>query len=290
MPTTAAPERQRVFNDEWAVRYGVLMGGTETIDTPGIGQYWIGHSQIHRRKLMGFTRQQVRGRNEAEDSAALDAPGGALLQASPLESAKLMDKSPAVCMREAIVMMGHKGFFNSQALMGDEINADRIFNAILPETVQVKPLVDVIDYLQVLEVEKMTFLPDALKSQAERFRMESLQGGYVAREFLSGYCNSITDEVEQKKSKYRIDDVVKSYFWELKRTLPQDKPAEATRELGMSIAGAMAPQTSEREMLAMEEANRLHAEELELRRQELAIKQSSAVDGSTKPSTNKGGK
>lgn len=280
MPQTAAPERQRVFNDEWAVRYGVLMGGTETVDTPGIGQYWIGHSQIYRRKLMGFTRQQVRGRNEAEDSAALDAPGGALLQASPLESAKLMDKSPAVCMREAIVIMGHKGFFNSRALMGNEDTADQIFNAVLPENVQVQPLVDVLDYLRDLDIYASTFLKADLKPIAEQFRNECLQGGYVAREFLSGYCNSVTDEIEQKKTKYRVDDVVRSYFWELKRTLPQDKPAEATAQLGKEIAGAIAPQTSERELNAMEEANRLHAEELELRRQELAMKQSPAVGDS----------
>lgn len=281
MPQTAAPERQRIFNDEWAVRYGVLMGGTETVDTPGIGQYWIGHSQIHRRKLMGFTRQQVRGRNEAEDSAALDAPGGALLQASPLESAKLMDKSPAVCMREAIVIMGHKGFFNSRSLMGlSESDANQIFNAVLPEMETIKPLVDVLDYLRDLDIYASTFLKADLKPIAEQFRNECLQGGYVAREFLSGYCNSVTDEIEQKKTKYRVDDVVRSYFWELKRTLPQDKPAEATAQLGKEIAGAMAPQTSERELNAMEEANRLHAEELELRRQELAMKQSPAVGDS----------
>lgn len=289
MPVTAAPERQRVFNDEWAVRYGVLMGGTEVIETPGIGQYWIGHSQIHRRKLMGFTRQQVRGRNEAEDSAALDAPGGALLQASPLESAKLMDKSPAVCMRETIVMIGHKGFFNSKALIGlGESDANQVFNAVLPEAEAVKPLVDVLDYLRDLDVYALTFLKADLKPIAEAFRGECQGGGYVAREFLSGYCNSITDEVEQKKSKYRIDDVVRAYFWELKRTLPQDKPAEATRELGLSIANAMAPNVSERELLAMERANELKERELVLREQE--IKQSSPVDGSqTKPS-NKGGK
>lgn len=277
MPTTAAPERQRQFNDEWAVRYGVLMGGTEVIDTPGIGQYWIGHSQIHRRKLMGFTRQQVRGRNEAEDSAALDAPGGALLQASPLESAKLMDKSPAVCMREAIVMMGHKGFFNSRVLMGDESTADQIFNAVLPEVVAIKPLVDVIKHLQDLDVYQSQFLKGELKSRAEMFRQECLQGGYVAREFMTGYTNSITEEIEQKKTKHRVDSVDIAYFWELKRTLPQDKPAEATEALGKSIAGAMAPKVSERELAAMEEANQLKREELELKRAEIeAGKQQSA--------------
>lgn len=290
MPVTAAPERQRQFNDEWAIRYGVLMGGTEVIETPGIGQFYIGHMQIHRRKLTGFTRQQVRGRNEAEDSAALDQPGGALFQVSPLESAKLVDKSPAVCMREAIVMMGHKGFFNSQALMGDESTADQIFNAVLPENVQAQPLVDVIEYLQGLEVYESAFIPDALKPRTEQFRMECLQGGYIAREFLTSYCNAVTEEVEQKKSKYRIDEVVKAYFWELKRTLPQDKPQEATRELGMSIANAMAPQVSERELVAMEEANRLKAEELALRRLELEQKQSPAVGDSPQKPTNRGGK
>ena len=67
---------------------------------------------------MGFTRQQVGARNEAADSADLDAPGGGLLMApSPLESRRLRDKSPAVCMREAVQMLGHQGFVNSETLM-----------------------------------------------------------------------------------------------------------------------------------------------------------------------------
>src|SRR5256885_7738502 len=127
MPLTEPVERKQTFQDEWAVRFGVLMGGTKIIRLDGIGQFWVGHSEIPRRELVGFTHQQVRGRNEAEDSAALDEPGGGLLtNPSPLEARRLVDKSPALCMRETFQMIGAKGFINSQALMGDTQNADRI--------------------------------------------------------------------------------------------------------------------------------------------------------------------
>ncbi len=269
LPKTIPYERTRQFQDEWAIRWGVLMGGTEIVETPGIGQYWIGHSEIHRRKLTGFTRQQVGARNEAADSAALDEPGGVMLAPSPLESRRLQDKSPATCMREAIQILGPR-FINSQVLMGDESTAEQIFNAVMPESIQVKPLVDVIEFLENLDVQKSQFLAHDLKPRAEQFRMECLQGGYAARDELTAYTEKIADEITEKKSKHRVDKVDIAYFWELKKTLPEDKPLETTARLGKEIAGAMS-QGSERQLAAMEESNRLKAEELELRRRELEL-------------------
>lgn len=270
LPKTIPYERTRQFQDEWAIRWGVLMGGTEVIETPGIGQYWIGHSEIRRRKLTGFTRQQVGARNEAADSAALDEPGGVMLAPSPLESKRLRDKSPAVCMREAVQILP-PGFMNSSVLMGDETTAEQIFNAVLPESIQVKPLVDVIEFLEALNVRESQFLPNDLKARAEEFRLECLHHGKVARQYMTSYTDKIADEINEKKSKHRVDVVDIAYFWELKKTLPEDKPLETTARLGKEIAGAFT-QGNEREIAAREEANRLKAEELEIRRLELGQK------------------
>jgi len=290
LPSTIPVERTRQFRDEWAIRYGILMGGTEVVETPGIGQYWIGHPRIYRRKLMGFTRQQVGARNEAADSADLDAPGGGLLMApSPLESRRLRDKSPAVCMREAVQILG-PGFVNSETLMGDETTADQIFNAVLPESIQVKPLIDVIEFLQTLDIDTAQFLPKDLKPRAEQFRMELLQGAYVSRDYMTAYTEKIADEINEKKTKHRVDSVDIAYFWELKKTLPEDKPLETTARLGKEIAGAM-NQGNEREIAAMEESNRLKAIELDLRARELGLsRETFDCDGCGKPNGSLAGK
>lgn len=273
MPQTIPVESTRRFQDEWAVRYGVLMGGTRVVKLDGIGQFWVGHHEIPRRQLIGFTRQQVRGRNEAEDGKYLDEPGGQLLAPSTLEVAKLIDKSPALCMREMVQMQGSHGFFNSQVLMGDESTADQIFNAVMPANVAVLPLVDVIKFLEDdTYVLKSEFLKDDLKGRANQFREECLQGAYVARAYMTDYTNAISDEIgsEKKTGKKKVDSVDIEYFWELKLTLPKDKPLEATSMLGREIAGAMNRGADNAEMVAeMKEANRLKAEELEIRRLEL---------------------
>lgn len=285
MPATIPVESTRIFRDEWAIRYGVLMGGTKVIKLDGIGQYWVGHYQIPRRTLVGFTRQQVGGRNEAADSDALDQPGGGLLAPSPLESRRLMDKSPALCMREMVEMYGAKGFFNSQTLMGQEpemiegklVNlADVIFNVVLPPSIAEKPLVDVIEFLgDDSYITQSQFLNGKLKSRANQFREECLQGGYIARDFMVSYTNAVSEEIgqsgEKKTGKRKVDSVDIQYFWELKKVLPEDRPAQATMALGKEIAGAMGRGNDNSEMVAeMREANRLKAEELEIRRLELA--------------------
>lgn len=273
MPATIPVESTRIFRDEWAVRYGVLMGGTKVVNLDGIGQYYVGHHQIPRRALIGFTRQVVGGRNEAADSEALDAPGGGLLAPSPLETKRVMDKSPALCMREMIQQYGAKGFFNSQVLMGDEETADQIFNAVLPVNIAALPLVDVIAFLEDESyITKSQFLDSKLKGRANQFREECLQGGYVTRAYLTSYTSAISDEIEsdKKTGKKKVDAVDTEYYWELKLTLPKDKPLEATSMLGREIAGAMSKGNDNSEMVAeMREANRLKAEELEIRRLEL---------------------
>lgn len=287
MPPTEPVERTRVFQDEWAIRYGILMGGTAIVETPGIGQFWIGHSQIFRRKLHGFTHQQVRGRNEAEDGKYLDEPGGALLGASPLDSARLEDKSPALCMREAIQMLGAKGFVNSQTLMGDKVNADRLFNVVLPPEIAILPLVDVIEFLQDPHYIEKAFADGEFRSRAQRLRENDLlPGAYVARDFMVSYTSAISEEIssDKKTGKKRVDSVDIEYFWELKLTLPKDKPLEATTMLGREIAGAMSKGNDNSAMVAeMKEANRLKAEELDLRRRELEsqYREPSTVEDST---------
>lgn len=275
MPSTEPVERTRIFQDEWAVRYGILMGGTAVIETPGIGQFWIGHSQIVRRQLMGFTHQQVRGRNEAEDGKYLDEPGGALLGASPLESAKFTDKSPALCMREAIQMLGGRGFVNSQTLMGDTKNADRLFSVVLPAEIASLPLVEVISFLEQSAYVDNAFMDDDLRRRAHRLRENDLlPGAYIAREYMTQYTNAISEEIgnDKKTGKKKVDSVDIQYFWELKLTLPKDKPLEATTMLGREIAGAMSRSNDNSEMvIEMREANRLKAEELEIRRLELGL-------------------
>jgi len=272
LPQTTPVERTRVFRDEWAIRYGVLMGGTAKIDLPGIGQYWVGHFEIPRRQLIGFTRQLVAGRNEAEDSADLDRPGGALLSPSPLESARHMDKSPAVCMREMMMTHGPKGFINSQVLMGDETTADQIFNAVLPQNIAERPLVDVIEFLEHDYANQPNFLGN-LQPRAELFREECLQGAYVAREYMTAYTNAISEEIgqvgEKRVGKRKVDSVDIQYFWELKKTLPEMRPLEATAQLGKEIAGAMKTNDNSALVAALEEQNKLKAEELALRRLEL---------------------
>lgn len=272
MPQTEPVERKQTFQDEWAVRYGVLMGGTKIIKLDGVGQFWVGHYEIPRRQLVGFTHQQVRGRNEAEDSAALDEPGGGLLSPSPLEVRRLVDKSPALCMRETFQMIGAKGFINSQALMGDTENADRIFSIVLPDSIAILPLVDVIGFLQQSEYVDKAFMDKALRARAQQFREEALQGGFVCRDYMTAYTNAIGDEIgnDKKTGKKIVDSVDTEYFWELKKTLPKDKPLEATSLLGKEIAGALGKSNDNSAMVAaMEEANRLKSEELALRRLEL---------------------
>lgn len=282
MPQTEPIERKQAFQDEWAVRYGVLMGGTKIIKLDGVGQFWVGHHEIPRRQLVGFTHQQVRGRNEAEDSAALDAPGGGLLSPSPLEARRLMDKSPALCMREAFQIIGAKGFINSQALMGDTKNADRIFSIVLPDSIAILPLVDVIEFLKKSEYVDKAFMDETLRAQAQLFREEALQGALVSRDYMVSYTNAISDEIgsDKKTGKKQVDSVDIEYFWELRRTLPKDKPLEATTLLGKEIAGAMSKGNDNSEMVAeMREANRLKAEELELRRQEMAARETKRGPG-----------
>lgn len=282
MPPTEPVERTRIFQDEWAIRYGVLMGGTEIVETPGIGQFWIGHSQIHRRRLMGFTHQQVRGRNEAEDGKYLDEPGGALLGPSPLDSAKLEDKSPALCMREAIQMLGAKGFVNSQTLMGDKTYADQLFNVVLPNEIAILPVVDVITFMQKSDYVENAFMDAALRGRAQNLREELLQGAYIARDYMIQYTNAISEEIGQvadgskKTGKRGVDSVDIEYFWELKKTLPKDRPLEATTQLGKEIAAAFAGKGGDTSALVavMADQNRLKQEELELRRRELELKES----------------
>lgn len=275
MPPIDPVERSQVFQDEWAVRYGVLMGGTAVVETPGIGQFWIGHPKVYRRRLMGFTHQQVRGRNEAEDGQYLDEPGGALLGPTPLESARLTDKSPALCMREAIQMLGVKGFVNSQTLMGDKVNADRLFNIVLPPEIANQPLVDVIDFIGKSEyIENALNMDAALRGRAHNLREELLQGAYISHAYMQQYTSAISEEIsqsaEKKTGKRGVDSVDIEYFWELKLTLPKDRPLEATTMLGREIAGAVSKGNDNSAMVAeMREANRLRAEELELRREEL---------------------
>lgn len=285
MPNTLPVERTKIFQDEWAIRYGVLMGGTKLIKLDGVGQFWVGHYEIPRRQLIGFTHQQVRGRSEAEDSAALDEPGGGLLLgASPLEAKKLMDKSPALCMREMIQMYGAKGFINSQTLMGDTKNADRIFNVVLPNEIAVLPLVDVIDFMQKSEYVDKAFMDNDLRRRAHLFREEGLAGGYIARDYMISYTNAISDEIggDKKTGKKKVDSVDIEYFWELKLTLPKDKPLEATSMLGREIAGAMSKGNDNSALVAaMERQNELKAEENELRRQEIALASAETKKGRT---------
>lgn len=284
MPATTPVERTRVFQDEWAVRYGILMGGTKVINLDGIGQYFVGHHQIPRRALVGFTRQQVRGRNEAQDSADLDQPGGGLLMASPLDSKRLVDKSPAECMREMIVMQGDKGFVNSRILMGDETTADQLFNVVLPVDIAELPLVDVITFLEDKQYIGKSFLSKELQYRADKLREEDLlPGAYIARAHMTSYTNAVSEEVGQvadgskKTGKRGVDSVDIEYFWELKRTLPKDRPLEATSRLGKEIAGAIGRSNDNSEIAAeMREANRLKAEELEIRRQELGLTRNDA--------------
>lgn len=276
MPATTAVESTRVFKDEWAIRYGVLMGGTKLVRLDGIGQYWVGHHEIPRRGLVGFTRQQVRGRNEAADTDALDQPGGGLLtDPSPLDSKRLIDKSPALCMREMIQMHGAKGFVNSQTLMGDESTADQIFNVVLPANIAALPLVDVIEYLQDARYIGKSFLADNLKARAEMLREELLQGGFIARDFMVSYTSAISEEIsqsaEKKTGKRAVDAVDREYFWELKKPLPEDRPQLATMALGREIAGALNTGGNRNDdvLAAMMENNRLLAEQNELQRQRL---------------------
>lgn len=276
MPQTLAVERTQIFQDEWAIRYGVLMGGTKIVKLDGIGQFWVGHYEIPRRHLIGFTHQQVRGRNEAEDSAALDEPGGGLLtNPSPLEVRKLVDKSPALCMREMIQMQGAKGFINSQTLMGDTENADRICSMVMPAEVAAMPLVDVLAFMEKSAYVEKAFMDGKLRARAQSFREECLQGGYIARAYMTQYTSAISEEInqsnEKKTGKRGVDSVDTEYFWELKLTLPKDRPLEATTQLGKEIAGAMSKGSDNSAMVAeMKEANRLKAEELELRKLELS--------------------
>lgn len=278
MPQTEPVERKRTFQDEWAVRYGVLMGGTKIVKLDGIGQFWVGHHEIPRRQLVGFTHQQVGGRNEAEDSVALDAPGGGLLAASPLESKKLVDKSPALCMREMIQIMGAKGFVNSQVLMGDTETADQIFNAVLPSNIAMLPLVDVIAFLEdPIYITKSEFLKSDLKYRADKFREEELlPGAYISRAYMTQYTGAISEEigqsVDKKTGKRSVDSVDIEYFWELKMTLPKDRPLEATTNLGKEIANAFAGKGGDTSatVAQMARQNELKEQELELRRQELA--------------------
>lgn len=282
MPPTDPVERTRVFQDEWAIRYGILMGGTKVVETPGIGQFWIGHPRIFRRTLMGFTHQQVRGRNEAEDGKYLDEPGGALLGPTPLDSARLEDKSPALCMRETIQILGAKGFVNSQTLMGDKTNADRLFNIVLPPEISILPLVDVIAFMEQKDyIDKTMNLDSVLRERAYNLRDELLPGAYISRAYMEQYTAAISEEVgavvdgTKKTGKRGVDSVDVEYFWELKKTLPKDRPLEATTMLGREIAGAMSKGNDNSAMVAaMEEANRLKAEELEIRRMELELRSS----------------
>lgn len=274
MPPSEPFERTRTFQDEWAIRYGILMGGTKVVETPGIGQFWIGHPQIFRRRLMGFTHQQIRGRNEAEDGKYLDDPGGTLLGPSPLESAKLEDKSPAICMREALMILGGQGFINITTLTGDKANAERLFNVVLPGDIAELPLVDVIDFMEQPDyVEKALNMDRELRGRAHTLREEMLGGAYISRTYMQTYTSAVSEEIgqfdEKKTGKHKVDDVDRQYFWELKKTLPENRTREANSMLGREIASAM-PRNDNTEMVAeMKEANRLKAEELAIRRLEL---------------------
>lgn len=271
MPATLPVERTRTFQDEWAVRYGVLMGGTKIIKLDGIGQFFVGHHEIPRRQLIGFTSQEVRGRNE--DESILDDPSGSLLGPGPLDQKKLTLKSPALCMREMIQMYGAQGFVNSQTLMGDQTNADRLFNVVLPSEIAELPVVDVIGFLQDSTYVEKAFMDRTLMSRAQQLREECLQGAFISRDYMTMYTNAISEEIgsEKKTGKKKVDSVDIQYYWELKKTLPEDRPLEATTRLGKEIATAMSGTGgTDALVVEMREQNRLKAEENELRRFELS--------------------
>src|SRR5262249_49737790 len=278
MPPTAPIERQRAIQDEWAVRYGVLMGGTAIADCWGVGEFWKGHNQIYRRCLTGFTHQQVRVRNEAEDSAALDEPGGSLLGDPLREHRRLMDKSPSVCMKEMQMHLGNRCANLGLLLVVPAKKAMDPLNPVLPAEVAARPLVEVIEYLET---------PVTLPSQREALRQELLEGAIINRNYMQIYTDATVEEIGEyatkKTGKFKVDSVDREYFWELKRTLPENVRKETMTELGKEIAVAVAGKGNDSEVAAeMRRANELKAEELELRRRELELKEASFAGASNK--------
>src|SRR6266536_1142344 len=185
----AQPEgNQDAFRNEWADRFGILVGGFRQHQWNLIGDQSIGHYIIERRVWMTFRRLRV-GRRPDFDRA-LDLPENAIQKNWSEQSERLTYKSPRECALDVINAFGEQGFCVPQVLIGHS-DPERLCEKVWPRELRnSRRLFEHIQYFEGFQTDN--------KDEAG-LASELLTAAYNSRGFAEQYIANLRREIADEK-------------------------------------------------------------------------------------------
>lgn len=212
------------YQDEWANRFGILVGGVKETPWNGIGENSVGHHRIVRREWVVFTRLRVGRRPEFE--GALDFPENAVQLDWSTNPERLGMKSPRACAGDVLAAFGAQGYCVPKVLVG-HANPEAVCEKVWPrEARDGFRLIDHIEYFEGFQSGDETEV---------RLAEELLAKCYECRGYVQEYVRTIKTEVESKFGLKNLNEPLKQLFEEIGEPLPEQKTALVAQAMGREI-------------------------------------------------------
>jgi hypothetical protein len=286
IPTPEADPFARRTADEVTPRNCVYVGGPARLDLSGlIGEAYVQHSEVQRRRLTLFTEHPVGMRDESPEAEQAYLSAGP--EADPVRKAKVRMKSPKEDAYQIFKTYGEEGFVVCESLLGlvevtqgqdgrkfyDNSRAEAVYAAVVPA--EFMPggegtLKEFNRFLAAGAAAQFTAeagLPADLAPRRDRLRQELRAAAAKSLALWSKHVRSLKGEWDRYRTngegKADFNDAERELFREVGEPLPEERVAQANKAVVQTVVDATGGGSSDALIKYLMERDEKHEREME---------------------------
>lgn len=262
IPVPEADPFARRTADEVTPRNCVYIGGPVRLDLANlIGESYVQHSEIHRRRLTLFTEHPVGMRDESPEAEQAYLSAGP--EGDPVRKAKVRMKSPKEDAYQIFKTYGEEGFVVCESLLGlvkvreladgrkayDNSQAEAVYAAVVPLEFQPGGDGTLKEFNRFLNTGAAQFTAEAnlsedLTPRADRLRQELRAAAAKSLALWSKHVRSLKGEWDRYRTngagKADFNDAERELFREVGEPLPEERVAQANKAVVQTVVDATA--------------------------------------------------
>lgn len=290
VPTPEADPFSRRTQDETTPRNCVYVGGPARLDLSNlIGEAYVQHAAVERRRLYVFTEHPVGMRDESPEAEQAYLSAGP--DSEPVRKAKVRMKSPKEDAYQIFKTYGEEGFTVCESLLGlvrvtetpdgrksyDNSKAEAVYAAVVPA--EFMPggsgtLKEFSRFLNSTSAERFTIeaaLSDELAARAPRLRSELAAAAAKSLALWQKHVRSLKGEWDRYRTngqgKADFNEAERELFREVGEPLPEERQANANRKVVETVIEATGGQSDARMLYDILEGERAERRTADARRE-----------------------
>jgi hypothetical protein len=251
----------RRTHDEVTPRNCVHIGGPARLDlSPLIGEAYVQHAEIHRRRLTLFTEHPVGMRDESPEAEQAYLSAGPELE--PVRKSKVRMKSPKEDAYQIFKTFGEEGFTVCESLLGlvevkeapdgrkfyNNSKAEKVYQAVIPAeymlggTGTLKGLNRFLSTSASADFTAQSGLSEDLLPRADRLRSELRASAAKSLALWQKHVRSLKGEWDRYRTngegKADFNDAERELFREVGEPLPEERQANANKAVVETVIEA----------------------------------------------------